>query len=146
MTSKTPADRKTEIIDQPKPPPRAPTDPDIIPTQYVLQPGHKPVGNLVIQSGPATGGTRPIYDGTNAIGRNPDLKINRIALDIDDAYISRNQHAVLTVESARRAMTIHDNDKTNRIKVNGQHVTGPVSIKSTDVVQIGRTTVRFELT
>jgi FHA domain len=100
------------------------------------------VGKLVIVSGDAAGGVRPIYDGTNSVGRDPAQ--NRVGLDVEDSYISRSGHAILNVDSARKTMTIIDGGKPNRVQVNGQPITAETSIKPTDTVQIGRTNVRFE--
>ena len=104
----------------------------------------KAVGKLVVASGPSAGATRPFYDGTNPIGRDPAQ--NRVGLDIEDVYISRAGHAILNVDSARRTLSILDGGKDNRVQVNGHQLTREVSIKSTDIVQIGRTSVRFEFT
>ena len=103
-----------------------------------------PAGRMVIESGPGAGTSRPFYDGTNPIGRDP-LQ-NRVGLDVEDSYISRTGHAILTVDKARKSMSILDGGKSNRVQVNGHILTQEVSIKSTDVVQIGRTNVRFEFT
>ncbi len=83
-----------------------------------------------------------MYEGTNSIGRDPEQ--NRVGLDVDDSYISRQGHAILTVDTARRTMTLIDGGKANRVQVNGQVVTKEVALRPTDTVQIGRTLVRFE--
>ena len=140
---KTP-DGKTRIVTehQARPAPAAP-DTDNIRTYIPGLATPKSVGKLVIVDGPAAGATRDIFDGTNSIGRDPDQ--NRIGLDIDDSYISRTGHAILTVDAARRTMTLLDGGKPNRVQVNGQPIGKEVSLKPTDKVQIGRTTVRMEL-
>jgi pSer/pThr/pTyr-binding forkhead associated (FHA) protein len=136
---------KTKIITEAKgQQPAQPANTDNLRTYIPGMAAPKAVGKLVIVSGDGAGGTRPFFDGTNSIGRDPDQ--NRVGLDVEDSYISRTGHAILNVDSARKSMSIIDGGKPNRVQVNGQPITAEVIIKATDTVQIGRTTVRFELT
>ena len=136
-------DAKTKVITeiQSHPPPEA-ANTDNLRTYIPGAAAPQAVGKLLIVSGDAAGGTRPIYDGTNSIGRDPAQ--NRIGLDVEDSYISRSGHAILNVDSARKTMTILDGGKPNRVQVNGQAITAETGVEATDTVQIGRTTVRFE--
>ena len=129
----------TEVHGQAAP---AAPDTDNVRTYIPGLAAQRSVGRMLIESGPSAGSSRPVYDGTNPIGR--DAAQNRVALDVEDSYISRTGHAILNVDVARKAMSILDGGKANRVQVNGHLLTSEVSIKPTDVVQIGRTTVRFE--
>ena len=138
-------DCKTKIFSEHKaqPAPGAP-DTDNIQTYIPGLATPKSVGKLVILDGPSAGSARLFFDGTNSIGRDPDQ--NRVGLDVEDSYISRTGHAILTVDAIRRTMSLLDGGKANRVLVNGQPIGKEVSLQATDKVQIGRTLVRFELT
>lgn len=145
MSDPTKPDAKTKIITQvqPQPQPGAP-DTDNIRTYIPGLAANAPVGRMVIAEGPSAGAARPFYDGTNSIGRDPAQ--NRVGLDVEDSYISRQGHAILTVDAARRSMMLLDGGKANRVQINGQQLTKETTLKPTDTVQIGRTLVRFEFT
>lgn len=137
-------DGKTKIFTEHKAQPAAGApDTDNIRTYIPGLATPKAVGKLVVVEGPAAGATRDVFDGTNSIGRDPDQ--NRIGLDIEDSYISRTGHAILTVDAARKTMSLLDGGKPNRVQVNGQPLGKEVALRPTDTVQIGRTLVRFEL-
>ena len=133
---------KTKIITEAVQQPAGAANTDNLRTYIPGLAAAKAVGKLVIIAGDAAGGTRPIYEGTNSIGRDPAQ--NRIGLDVEDSYISRTGHAILNVDSGRKAMSIIDGGKPNRVQVNSHPITAEVSVKATDTVMIGRTMVRFE--
>ena len=136
-------DAKTKIITELKSqPPAGAANTDNLRTYIPGQAAPKAVGKLVVVSGDAAGTERPFFDGTNSIGRDPAQ--NRVGLDVEDSYISRSGHAILNVDSARKAMTIIDGGKPNRVQVNGTPITAETGVKPGDTVQIGRTIVRFE--
>lgn len=144
MSDPNKPDAKTKIINQPGASPAAPpANTDNLRTYIPGMAPPKAVGKLVIVEGDGTGSTRPFYDGTNSIGRDPTQ--NRVGLDVEDTYISRAGHAILNVDSARKTMSVIDGGKPNQVQVNGQPIKAETNIKSTDIVQIGRTMVRFEL-
>ena len=91
-------DGKTKIFSEHKaqPAPGAP-DTDNIQTYIPGLATPKSVGKLVILDGPSAGSARLFFDGTNSIGRDPDQ--NRVGLDVEDSYISRTGHAILTVDA-----------------------------------------------
>ena len=142
MSDPNKPDGKTKIITELKSqPPRNAPNTDEVTTQLVGLTAAKIAGKMTVVSGDAAGTTRPFYDGTNSIGRDPDQNL----IGVEDSYISRTGHAILTVDVARRKLSILDGGKPNRVQVNGQPIDKAVTLKATDTVQLGRTIVRFEL-
>ena len=90
----------TEVHGQAAP---AAPDTDNVRTYIPGLAAQRSVGRMLIESGPSAGSSRPVYDGTNPIGR--DAAQNRVALDVEDSYISRTGHAILNVDVARKAMS-----------------------------------------
>lgn len=103
----------------------------------------RPVGRVTVIAGPGQGQVRTVFSGTNSIGRDPQQ--NRISFDYDDTYMSRHEHAVLTVDAITNTMTVIDRGKANRVQVNGDPLIGERSITDKDLVQVGRTFLKFEL-
>lgn len=101
------------------------------------------VGWLVVVDGAGKGERRAVRVGTNAIGR--DQKSNRIALDFGDDAVSRTGHAVIVHDAAARTFRIVDGGKSNRIKVNDREVATEWALRHADVIEIGRTRLRFEI-
>jgi hypothetical protein len=103
----------------------------------------RPVGRVTVVAGPGQGQVRTVYAGTNSIGRDPGQ--NRIAFDFDDSYMSRHEHAVLTVDAITKKMVVIDRGKANRVQVNGEPLIGEKAVTDRDLVQVGRTFLKFEL-
>lgn len=116
-------------------------DLDDVATHFVHRRSNNPVARLVVIEGPGIGNARPIYPGTNAIGRD---RRNRIALDFGDDTISRTGHAVIVVGTGLADMRIIDGGKVNPIHVNSVMVTAERALGLGDVVEIGVTHVRVE--
>ncbi|MFM2423582.1 MAG: hypothetical protein RL291_2112 [Pseudomonadota bacterium] len=103
----------------------------------------RPVGRVSVIAGPGQGQVRTLYAGTNSIGRDPQQ--NRIAFDYDDTYMSRHEHAVITVDAVTKKMVVIDRGKPNRVQVNGEPLIGERAVTDKDLVQVGRTFLKFEL-
>jgi hypothetical protein len=120
---------------------RSEGDLDDVETHVVGRRSNNPVARLLVIEGPGIGNGRPIYPGTNAIGRDPK---NRIALDYGDSSISRVGHAVIVAGRSAEDMRIIDGGKVNAVHVNSVMVRGERAIAIGDVIEIGTTLLRIE--
>ena len=76
---------------------------------------------LKVVDGPGKGQERPVFSGTNQVGRSAD---NRIPLDFGDNTISRQQHAVIAYDACDGEFRIFDGGKQNPVHVNGERLSG----------------------
>lgn len=113
---------------------------DGISTQVLSDASNIRVGLLTVIEGNGKGESRPIFTGTNQVGRSTE---NRISLDFGDTTISRLQHAVIVYDSAQKAFRIYDGGKQNPIHVNGERLGGDRGIVHGDVIRIGLTTLKL---
>ena len=113
---------------------------DSVSTQVLSDTSNIKVGLLTVIEGAGKGETRPVFTGTNQLGRSSD---NRIALDFGDTTISRLQHAVIVYDGAKRELRIFDGGKQNPIHVNGERLAGDRAISNGDTIKIGMTTMRL---
>ena len=113
---------------------------DNVSTQVLSDTSNIKVGVLTIIDGDGKGQTRPVFTGTNQLGRSSD---NRIALDFGDATISRLQHAVIVYDAGKREFRIFDGGKQNPIHVNGERLAGERVVGNGDTIKIGMTTMRL---
>ena len=113
-------------------------DTDDLPTYFVTNKSRQPFARLVVVGGPGAGNSRPVFPGTNSVGRDGS---NRVPLDFGDDTISRKQHAVIVVDDRNGSMSILDGGKVNPIVVNGAVVSGEAAIAIGDTVEIGTTTL-----
>ncbi|MDR3373276.1 MAG: FHA domain-containing protein [Ancalomicrobiaceae bacterium] len=143
MTGSGPRDESTRVARHLKvgETERVAVDTDDLGTYFVTQKSKPPFAKLVIVGGPGAGNARPIFPGTNSIGREAS---NRVPLDFGDDTISRKQHAVIVVDDRDGSMQILDGGKINPIVVNGTVVTGKSPIRIGDTIEIGTTTVLVE--
>ncbi|MDX2159428.1 MAG: FHA domain-containing protein [Hyphomicrobiaceae bacterium] len=119
---------------------RRPANMDSLSTQVISDTTNQKVGSLKVVDGPGKGQERPIFSGTNQVGRNID---NRIPLDFGDNTISRQQHAVIAYDAASGDFRIFDGGKQNPVSVNGERLAGDRSLNDGDTIKIGLTTLRF---
>ena len=137
------ADRdKTQTVHIPASQPvrQGSADKDGVSTQVLSDSSNTKVGFLTVTEGAGKGEARPIFSGTNQVGRSPD---NRVPLDFGDATISRSQHAVIVYDGSARTFRIFDGGKQNPIYVNGERLSGDRPISHGDSIKIGMTTLRF---
>jgi FHA domain len=98
-------------------------------------------GWLVAISGPGKGKARPIFEGKNSVGRDPD---QRIPLDFNDSEISRREHFFVTYEPKKREFLINDGVKTNLVYLRGEVVLGGAQkLTAGDEIEVGNTKLRF---
>lgn len=109
------------------------------PTQFLTS---SIAGTLTITEGPGVGEVRPVFVGTNQIGRGAESKIQ---LDFGDKTISRIQHAVLVFDKDGGGFTLYDGGKANPVLVNGERVTDKRQLKAGDMIRIGLTTLRLSV-
>jgi pSer/pThr/pTyr-binding forkhead associated (FHA) protein len=119
---------------------RRPANMDDLPTQVITDTSNLKVGVLKVVDGPGKGQERPVFSGTNQVGRSAD---NRIPLDFGDNTISRQQHAVIAYDGSSGDFRIFDGGKQNPVSVNGERLSGDRSLSDGDTIKIGLTTLRF---
>ena len=117
---------------------RQEADTDDLPTYFGTRTTQTPFARLVVVGGPGAGNVRPVYPGTNSVGRDGS---NRVPLDFGDDTISRKQHAVVLVDDRSGRMSILDGGKVNPIVVNGAVVAGEAEIRIGDTIEVGTTTL-----
>lgn len=122
--------------------PRQGANMDGLPTQVITDTTNLKVGFLKVVDGPGKGQERPVFSGTNQVGRSPE---NRIPLDFGDNTISRQQHAVIAYNSQTGEFRIFDGGKQNPVHVNGERLSGDRPLSDGDTIKIGLTTLRFAL-
>lgn len=99
------------------------------------------VGWLVILDGPGKGNHRPIFYGSNTIGRNSN---QRIALDFGDDAISGEQQAYLVYDDKKRQFQLVPNlGRQNLVHLNGSALLSNTELKSRDRIMMGRTEILF---
>lgn len=98
------------------------------------------VGWLVVLKGPGRGAFKPIFAGMNSIGRDPG---QRIAIDLGDDTISREEHAFITYDDEQRIFFVQHGGKSNLVRLNKAPVLTPSELKAADVIRIGKTSLRF---
>jgi pSer/pThr/pTyr-binding forkhead associated (FHA) protein len=121
---------------------QGPANLDSVSTQVLIDKSNVQVGTLTVIEGAGQGESRPIYTGTNQVGRSTD---NRIALDFGDTTISRTQHAVIVFDAGKKTFQIFDGGKQNPVIINGERLVGDRSMANGDMIRIGMTTLRFNV-
>ncbi|MBT9292021.1 FHA domain-containing protein [Prosthecodimorpha staleyi] len=116
-------------------------DLDAVETQLVMRRSNNPMARLVVIDGHGLGNAKPIYPGTNSIGRD---RKNRVALDFGDDTISRIDHAIIVCDDRSLNFRIYDGGKLNPVHVNSVLVTGERELSIGDVIELGSTLLRLE--
>ncbi len=99
------------------------------------------VGWLVVIDGPGKGNHRPIFTGSNTIGRNSN---QRISIDFGDDTISGEQQAFLVYDGKKRQFQLVPNlGRPNLVHLNESALLANSEIKTRDKITIGRTTLLF---
>ncbi len=99
------------------------------------------VGWLVVLSGPGKGNHRPIFNGSNTIGRHAN---QRIALDFGDSSISGEQQAFLVYDSKKRQFQLVPNlGRPNLVHLNDAALLSNSELKARDRITMGSTTLLF---
>ena len=116
-------------------------DLDNIATEFITASDDRLVAQIVIIAGPGSGQSRPVYAGTNSIGRDPSQ--NRVGIDLGDAAISRKGHAILVCDAKNGSFRVYDGGKPNPVLLNGAVLSGDQAMAINDVIQIGDTQLRL---
>jgi hypothetical protein len=99
------------------------------------------VGWLVVLDGPGKGNFRPIFKGSNTIGRAGS---QRVPIDFGDDAISSEKQAFLTYDERKRSYQLVPNlERPNLVYHNDAALTSNVDLKPHDKVMLGRTTLLF---
>lgn len=103
---------------------------------------HEPVvGWLVVLDGPGKGNHRPVYNGSNTIGRNSN---QRIPLDFGDGSISGEQQAFLVYDGKKRQFQLVPNlGRPNLVHHNDAALLSNAELKPRDRIMMGQTTLLF---
>ncbi|MEM7074042.1 MAG: FHA domain-containing protein [Pseudomonadota bacterium] len=99
-----------------------------------------PAGWVVIVEGPGRGMSFAIAAGVSTIGRAQD---QTICLDFGDQSISRQNHASLAYDEEQNAFFIGHGGKSNIVRRNGNPILSTEALTNTDLIRIGKTTLRF---
>ena len=92
---------------------------------------------IMIESGPSRGRCLRLGRGTMVIGRSEGLKAQ-----IRDPLVSRN-HAQIRFDADREAYVILDMNSSNGTLVNEERLMKEKRLYGRDVIQVGRTIIRF---
>jgi hypothetical protein len=99
------------------------------------------VGWLVVLSGPGKGNFRPIFSGSNTIGRSPG---QRIPVDFGDDAISSEKQAFLVYDGRKRQYQLVPNlERPNLVHLNDSALLANGELKPHDKITMGRTTLLF---
>jgi hypothetical protein len=99
------------------------------------------VGWVVVLSGPGKGNFRPIYSGSNTIGRSPN---QRIPIDFGDDAISSEKQAFLVYDGRKRQYQLVPNlERPNLVHLNDSALLANGELKPHDKITMGRTTLLF---
>lgn len=99
-------------------------------------------GSLVIIDGPGKGQSLMFYEGSNSIGRDPSRNV--VVLDFGDAAVHREPHAYLTCKN--RVCSLAPGGQRNPVMVNGRMLGGDQPVGPGDVIMLGQTSLRLDLT
>lgn len=99
------------------------------------------VGWLVVLKGPGKGNFRPIFAGSNTIGRSPG---QRIPIDFGDDSISSEKQAFLVYDGRKRQFQLVPNlEKPNLVHLNDSAVLANAELKVHDKITLGDTMLLF---
>ncbi|MGD9806838.1 MAG: FHA domain-containing protein [Hyphomicrobiaceae bacterium] len=99
------------------------------------------VGWLVVLDGPGKGNFRPIYSGSNTIGRSAG---QRIPIDFGDDAISSEKQAFLVYDGRKRQFQLVPNlERPNLVHLNDSALLANGELSPHDKITMGRTTLLF---
>jgi hypothetical protein len=99
------------------------------------------VGWLVVLAGPGKGNFRPIFSGSNTIGRSSS---QRIPIDFGDDAISSEKQAFLVYDGRKRQYQLVPNlERPNLVHLNDSALLANGELKPHDKITMGRTTLLF---
>ncbi len=99
------------------------------------------VGWLVVVDGPGKGNFRPVYPGSNTIGRSSG---QRIPINFGDDSISGEKHIFLVYDGRKRQFQLVPNlEKSNLVHLNDAALLVNSELKPKDRISIGQTTLMF---
>lgn len=137
--------------------PRTAPEPEPTPKSIPADPGHtrilRPVGLepdvrsdpvvgwLVVLNGPGKGNFRPIFSGSNTIGRSAG---QRIPVDFGDDAISSEKQAFLVYDGRKRQYQLVPNlERPNLVHLNDSALLANAELNAHDKITMGRTTLLF---
>ena len=97
------------------------------------------VGWLVAIEGPELGRDFRITAERNFIGRSEDMDISIAG----DEMVSRENHAVVSFNPKNQSFRLFPGDSKGLVYLNDEEVVTPVTLKHTDVIEMGNTKLMF---
>lgn len=141
------SDSAATSLAQPAPPPPARETAPAHDTQHTRILGYETlkadpvVGWLVVLDGPGKGSFRPVFRGSNTIGRAHG---QRIPIDFGDDSISGEKQAFLTYDERKRSYQLVPNlERPNLVYHNDAALTSNADLKPHDKIMMGKTTLLF---
>jgi hypothetical protein len=99
------------------------------------------VGWLVVVNGPGKGNFRPVYPGSNTVGRASN---QRVPINFGDDTISGEKHIFLVYDGRKRQFQLVPNlEKPNLVHLNDEALLANTELKAKDRIAIGQTTLLF---
>lgn len=99
-------------------------------------------GLLIVVAGPGRGRFRPVFEGSNSIGK---IESQCIPLSFGDETISGERQAFLVFDPAKQTFTFVPNlDKPNLCHVDQAPVLEPRDLKDGSIIDIGRTSLMLQ--
>lgn len=140
---------KPVMTPQPQPQPQSAADSGH--TRLLGHPGMAPapdmtkgapvVGWFVVVDGKGKGEFRPIFPGSNTVGRSAS---QRIPINFGDDSISSDKQAYVIYDGRKRQFQLVPNlEKSNLVELNGSAVLANSELKAKDRVTLGQTTLLF---
>ncbi|SLN73658.1 hypothetical protein ROG8370_03615 [Roseovarius gaetbuli] len=99
-----------------------------------------PLGWLIVVAGPGRGAAFTLFNGVSKIGRGKD---QTVPLDFGDNSISRENHAAIAYDPAKKIFFIGHGGKANLVRRNDRPVLSTEELSAGDEITIGETMLRF---
>ena len=99
-----------------------------------------PLGWLIVVAGPGRGAAFTLFNGVSKIGRG---KNQTVPLDFGDNSISRENHAAIAYDPAKKIFFIGHGGKANLVRRNDRPVLSTEELSAGDEITIGETMLRF---
>ena len=100
-------------------------------------------GWVIVIAGPGKGQSRPIYSGSNSIGRSPDQAVPLYFGANSDGEISRRDHTRIIYDAQSNDFKLIHGASRNLTYLNDEVVREITDLKAYDRIIIGRTTLLF---
>lgn len=97
------------------------------------------VGWLVAIDGVHKGDSFTLKEGTNYIGRNPNMDICLIK----DSHVSRNRHVSVIYDAKNVEFVVYMGESKELVHINDELLLNPQKLKDRDLISVGKTVLMF---